>query len=94
MFEEFHKPETEKRVIKIIKGSLGLLDDHEVKPKHQLGADLGGDSLDITEMVIDLEAAFQIELSDDLKWETFTVADVVRHVGNALEDKRFKALVK
>ena len=94
MFEELYKPEAEKKTVGIIREALRVPDDQKIESNDRLGADLGGDSIGIIEMVVDLEEAFEIKLSDDLKWESFTVGDVVRHVNNGLENKHYEALVK
>ena len=54
----------EERVIKIIGDQLGI-DDQPVKPEHHLEEDLGADSLDLVEIVIDLECEFEIDITDE-----------------------------
>ncbi len=84
---ELSQSEVEQRTMAVIKEALRLPEDQKMIPEYQLGADLGGDSLGVIEMVSDLEEAFKIELSDDEKWETFTIADVLRLVNKGLEKK-------
>lgn len=84
------KPLTvEERVKKIIVEQYGV-DEKEVVPSAKLREDLGADSLDLVELVMACEEAFDIEIPDkeicDHKW--ITVADVVRTVEAKIAQKR------
>jgi acyl carrier protein len=57
--------------------------EDRVRPESNLIADLGGDSLDVVEFVIDVEAEFDIEIDDAKLDEVETIADVVKLVEGA-----------
>jgi acyl carrier protein len=60
--------------------NLLLVDDTEVTLNAGLLEDLGADSLDLVELTMDVEEAFDIEIADDdaEKWITF--GDVLEYV--------------
>lgn len=72
----------ESRVLKIIiehaQKSFGSA--IEVKPAHELEADLDFDELDYIEVMIALEAEFNIHLDDEQFDELKTVQQVIEHV--------------
>lgn len=49
----------------------------DIKPETEIVADLGFDSLQIYELVVDLESTYDIRLSDDDLDKVMTVQDVV-----------------
>jgi acyl carrier protein len=49
----------------------------DIKPETEIIHDLGLDSLQIYELVVDLESAYDIRLSDDELEKVYTVQDVV-----------------
>lgn len=49
----------------------------DIKPETEIMHDLGLDSLQIYELVVDLESAYDIRLSDDELEKVYTVQDVV-----------------
>jgi acyl carrier protein len=55
-----------------------------VRPDASILDDLGADSLDVVEMVMSLEEAFDIEVPDDDVEALRTVADVERYVSGAV----------
>jgi acyl carrier protein len=74
------KPLTvEERVKKIIVEHLGV-DEKEVVPAAKLADDLGADSLDVVELSMAIEEAFDLQIPDKecVRWKT--VADVVHFV--------------
>lgn len=60
----------------------------EIKPFCSLKKDLGFDSLDTVDMVMQLERKFDISIADDALSEEATVADVIALVQNLQNDKQ------
>ena len=73
----------EIKVRNIVAEQLGV-DMAEVTPDARILDDLGADSLDVVEMVMSLEEAFDIEVPDQDVEELRTVADVERYVTRAV----------
>ena len=73
----------EIKVRSILAEQLGV-DLSEVTPDARILDDLGADSLDVVEMVMSLEEAFDIEVPDQDVEELRTVADVERYVTRAV----------
>jgi acyl carrier protein len=69
----------EIKVRNILAEQLGV-DLAEVTPDARILDDLGADSLDVVEMVMSIEEAFDIEIPDEDVEELLTVADVERYV--------------
>ncbi len=53
------------------------LDDNYVRPEHEIVRDLNADSIDVIEILIELEEEFDIEISDDEGLSCVTVGDLV-----------------
>ncbi|HEX5068289.1 MAG TPA: acyl carrier protein [Myxococcota bacterium] len=73
----------EIKVRNIVAEQLGV-DLAEVTPDARILDDLGADSLDVVEMVMSIEEAFDIEVPDQDVEELRTVADVERYVTRAV----------
>jgi acyl carrier protein len=71
--------ELEVRIRGIIADQLGI-DRAEVRPEASILDDLGADSLDVVELVMALEEAFDIEVPDDHVESMLTIGDVERYV--------------
>ena len=56
----------------------------EIKPDSNLMEDLGADSLDVVEMVMAIEDAFDIEIEDSDAEAMRTVADIEAYVAKRL----------
>lgn len=67
------------RVTKIIVDRLGV-DASEVKLEASFKDDLGADSLDVVELVMELEDEFDMEISDDDAEKIVTVGDAVNYI--------------
>jgi acyl carrier protein len=52
----------------------------EIKPESRFVEDLGADSLDVVELVMALEEAFDIEIPEDQSENIKTVADAVKFI--------------
>lgn len=57
----------------------------DIKPETEIIHDLGLDSLQIYELVVDLESAYDIRLSDDELEKVYTVQDVVNLVYSSFD---------
>lgn len=69
---------TFQRVRKLVAESLGL-DECDIEPQSSLRADLNADSLEIGQLIIELEDEFDIEIPNDDIESIFTVADIVKY---------------
>jgi len=70
----------EARLSKIIVNLLGV-DEDEITPGTKIQEDLGADSLDLVELVIGVEEAFDLEIPDECAEKFFTVQDVLDYIG-------------
>lgn len=68
-----------ERVTKIIVDRLGV-EESEVKMEASFKDDLGADSLDVVELVMELEDEFDMEISDDDAEKIATVGDAVNYI--------------
>jgi acyl carrier protein len=68
-----------ERVKKIIVDRLGV-DESEVTPEASFKDDLGADSLDVVELVMELEDEFDMEISDEDAEKIGTVGDVINYI--------------
>lgn len=68
-----------ERVTKVVVDRLGV-DESEVKPEASFREDLGADSLDVVELVMELEDEFETEISDDDAEKIATVGDAVSYI--------------
>lgn len=67
------------RVKVIIVDKLGV-DESEVKPEATFTNDLGADSLDTVELIMELEKEFNITIPDDQAEKIQTVGDAISYV--------------
>ncbi|MDR1273617.1 MAG: acyl carrier protein [Odoribacteraceae bacterium] len=67
------------RVQAIIVDKLGV-DESEVKPEATFTNDLGADSLDTVELIMELEKEFNITIPDDQAEKIVTVSDAIAYV--------------
>ncbi|WP_100487654.1 acyl carrier protein [Sporolactobacillus pectinivorans] len=70
-----------ERVKKIVVDRLGV-DEADVKPEASFKDDLDADSLDIVELVMELEDEFNLEISDEDAEKIQTVGDVITYIEN------------
>ena len=68
-----------ERVTKIIVDRLGV-EEAEVTLESSFKDDLGADSLDVVELVMELEDEFGMEISDDDAEKISTVGDAVNYI--------------
>ena len=71
----------EEQVKKIIMEQLGVTAE-EVKPEASFVEDLGADSLDLTELIMAMEEAFDVEIADDDAQKILKVKDAISYVHN------------
>lgn len=67
------------RVKAIIVDKLGV-DESEVTPEATFTNDLGADSLDTVELIMELEKEFNITIPDDQAEKITTIGDVISYV--------------
>lgn len=67
------------RVTKVIVDRLGV-EENEVKLEASFTGDLGADSLDVVELVMELEDEFDMEISDEDAEGMATVGDAVSYI--------------
>ena len=77
-----------ERVTKIIVDRLGV-EESEVKLEASFKDDLGADSLDVVELVMELEDEFDMEISDDDAEKIATVGDAVNYIQSKIVIVRF-----
>jgi len=68
-----------ERVTKIIVDRLGV-EESEVKLEASFKDNLGADSLDVVELVMEFEDEFDMEISDDDAEKIATVGDAVTYI--------------
>ena len=73
----------DEKVKGIIAEQLGV-DLAQVTPGASFTDDLGGDSLDVVELVMALEEAFEIEIPDEDAEKIGTVQDAVNYIENQI----------
>lgn len=69
----------EAKVKEIIMNKLGV-DDGQVTPEASFTNDLGADSLDTVELVMEFEKAFNLQIPDEDAEKISTVGDAVRYI--------------
>ena len=69
----------QNRVKAIIVDKLGV-DESEVKPEATFTNDLGADSLDTVELIMELEKEFNITIPEDQAEKIATVGDAIAYV--------------
>lgn len=71
------------RVTKIIVDRLGV-DEAQVSLEASFKDDLGADSLDVVELVMELEDEFDMQISDDDAEKIATVGDAVNYINSKM----------
>lgn len=75
---------TLEQVKQVIINRLGVSED-EITLEASFKDDLGADSLDVVELVMELEDAFDIEISDEDAEKIATVGDAVCYIDSKLQ---------
>jgi len=73
----------QKKIIDVIANQLGV-DVELVLPEANIVNDLGGDSLDVVELAMALEEAFDTEIPDDDAEKIRTVQDIFNYLEKRL----------
>ena len=71
--------EIESKVKSIIVDKLGV-EESEVKPEASFTNDLGADSLDTVELIMEFEKEFNISIPDDQAEKIATVGDAINYI--------------
>lgn len=75
--------EMQKKVVNIIANQLGVEKDL-VTLEANVVDDLGADSLDVVELVMALEEAFDLEIPDEEAEKIRTVKDIIEYLAKSL----------
>lgn len=75
--------EMQKKIVDIIANQLGV-DKEMVTPEANVVDDLGADSLDVVELVMALEEAFDLEIPDEEAEKIRTVKDIIDYLGKTV----------
>jgi len=75
-----------ERVIDIVAEQLGVSKDQINRDTHFVN-DLGADSLDNVELVMELEEEFDINIPDDAAEKIQTVGQAIDHIERAVNEK-------
>ncbi len=78
--------EIEERVKQIIVDKLGV-SESEVTPEATFNQDLGADSLDTVELIMEFERQFSIKIPDDKSETIQNVGDAIKFIEDALAAK-------
>lgn len=76
-----------KECIKIIAEKLGIKES-KVSLDQFLSKDLGADSLDVVEIIMEVERVFNIKIEDTFTMEDRTVGEVANLVEKLVDEKR------
>lgn len=71
--------EIAERVTAIIVDKLGV-NETEVKPEATFAQDLGADSLDTVELIMEFEKEFGLQIPDDQAEKIVTVGDAIAYI--------------
>jgi acyl carrier protein len=74
--------EIAEKVKAIIVDKLGV-DENEVNPEASFTNDLGADSLDTVELIMEFEKEFNVAIPDDQAEKISTVGDAITYIENS-----------
>ncbi len=74
--------EIQNKVVAIVVDKLGV-EESQVTPEANFTSDLGADSLDTVELIMELEKEFNISIPDDDAQKIATVGDAIAYIENA-----------
>lgn len=78
--------EIEEKVKALIVEKLSV-EPSQVTPEASFTADLNADSLDVVELIMDIEKTFDIRIPEDASSKISTVGDTVAYIQELLENK-------
>ena len=70
------REDIEKKVTDILVDKMGV-EPEDVKNEADFIEDLGGDSLDLVEVMMEVEREFRISVTDEEEYQVKTVADII-----------------
>jgi acyl carrier protein len=76
--------EIEKKVKDIIVDKL-CVSEEEIKPEASFTNDLGADSLDTVELIMEFERVFEVSIPDDKAEKISTVGDAIAYIEENLK---------
>jgi acyl carrier protein len=79
-------PSVEERVIEIVSENLGV-NKEQVTRSTGFIEDLGADSLDIVELIMELEEEFEITVPDEQAEKLKTVGEAIDYIQREIEKK-------
>ncbi len=71
--------EIAERVVEIIKDKLSV-EKEQITPEASFTSDLGADSLDTVELIMELEKVFNIEIPEEEAQQIKTVQDAINYI--------------
>tara|TARA_R110001606_G_scaffold362448_1_gene516218 strand:- start:1695 stop:1946 length:252 start_codon:yes stop_codon:yes gene_type:complete len=74
-------------VISFIRESLRLEAEQEVKPETNIIMELDGDSLDVIEIVIDIEEHYDINIMEEELAKVMLVSDLIKIVDDTIAEQ-------
>jgi acyl carrier protein len=74
------------KVKEIIVNKLGV-DESEVTNEASFTNDLGADSLDTVELIMEFEKEFDLAIPDDQAEKISTVGEAIKHIEEAIQNK-------
>ena len=79
--KEIKMSEIQEKIKSIIVDKLGV-DEKEVTPEASFTNDLGADSLDTVELIMEFEKEFNIQIPDDQAEKIGTVGEAINYIEN------------
>lgn len=79
--------DVKERVAAIIVDKLGV-EESEVKPEASFTNDLGADSLDTVELIMEFEKEFDVQIPEGQAEKITTVGEAVDFISAAIENKK------
>ncbi len=74
-----------ERVVSIIVEKLGVVEPEKVTEESRFTNDLGADSLDTVELIMEFEKEFNITIPDDQAEKISTVGDAIKFIEENIE---------
>ena len=84
--EDCHVPSVKDRVIEIVCENLGV-NKEQVTEKTSFIEDVGADSLDIVELIMELEEEFEINIPDEQAEKIKTVGEAIEYIEREIAKK-------
>ena len=76
--------EISSKVVEIIKDKLNV-DVKDITPEASFASDLGADSLDTVELIMDFEKEFDIQIPEDQAEKISTVGEAIAHIESMIK---------